>query len=51
MKEANTTTLLEKSCVIWSRRRERNIAVRVYYDLQEQDGCKIYTLHQLAEQE
>jgi hypothetical protein len=49
--EANTTTLQEKSCVVWSRRRERDIAVRVYYDVHEQDGCKIYTLHHREEQE
>jgi hypothetical protein len=35
---------LEKTCVVWSSRRERDIAMRVSYDIREQDGCKIYTL-------
>ncbi len=51
MTDGNGTTLLEKSCMVWSRLRERNIAVRVYYDVQEQDGCKIYTLHRQAEEQ
>jgi hypothetical protein len=51
MTENTTTPLLEKSCVVWSQRRERDITFTVYYHLQEQDGCKIYTLHQLVEQE
>jgi hypothetical protein len=51
MTENATTPVLEKSCVVWSRRRERDISLTVYYDLQERDGCKIYTLHQFVEQE
>ena len=48
--ETDATPLLEKSCVIWSQRRERNIALRVYYELLEQDGCKIYLLRNIQEQ-
>ncbi len=43
----NSSTLLEKTCVAWSRRHEREISLRVTYSLQEQDGCKIYTLGQI----
>ena len=40
----NNSTLLEKTCVAWSSRLEREISLRVTYRLTEQDGCKIYTL-------
>jgi hypothetical protein len=49
MTERNTTPVLEKSCVVWSRRQERDIALRVYYDVYEQDGCRIYTLQRQVE--
>ena len=43
----SSSTLLEKTCVAWSSRREREISLRVSYSVQEQDGCKIYTLGQV----
>jgi hypothetical protein len=48
MTETNATSLLQKTCVVWSSRQERNIALRVYYQLQEQDGCKIYHIGQIV---
>jgi hypothetical protein len=51
MTESNLTPLLEKNCVVWSSRQARNLALRVYYDVREQDGCKIYTLRALEEGE
>lgn len=49
MTELNLTPFLEKSCVVWSSRREQSLAVRVYYEAHEQDGCRIYTLHRYEE--
>jgi hypothetical protein len=40
----NNSTLLDKTCVAWSSRREREISLRVTYSVREEDGCKIYTL-------
>jgi hypothetical protein len=40
----NNSTVLEKTCVAWSNRREREICLRVSYSVSEEDGCKIYTL-------
>ena len=44
MNETNATSLLQKTCVFWSSRQERNIALRIYYDFREQDGCRIYRI-------
>jgi hypothetical protein len=40
----NNSTIVEKTCVAWSSRREREISLPVSYSVREQDGCKIYTL-------
>ena len=40
----NNATIVEKTCVAWSSRREREISLPVSYSVREQDGCKIYTL-------
>jgi hypothetical protein len=49
MIENNPAPLLQKTAVIWSHRREREIALRIYYHMCEQDGCKIYTLNRMEE--
>ena len=49
MIETEMAPMLRKSAVIWSERQQRDIAVRIYYDAREQDGCKIYTLRQVEE--
>ena|SRR6266699_1517030 len=49
MIETELAPMLQKSTVIWSERQERDIAVRIYYDAREQDGCKIYTLRQVEQ--
>ena len=49
MNETELAPMLQKSTLIWSERQERNIALRIYYDAREQDGCKIYTLRQVEE--
>ena len=49
MTETELVPTLNKSTVIWSERQERDIAVRIYYDVREQDGCKIYTLRQVEQ--
>jgi hypothetical protein len=49
--ETNSTPLLEKSCVVWSARRQREISLHVYFDVEEQDGCKIYTLQRQIERD
>ncbi len=50
MTDISLTTLSQKSCVVWSERRARNVALQVYYHVQEQDGCKIFTLHRIVEE-
>ena len=49
MIERDLAPMLQKSAVIWSHRRERDISVRIYYDAYEHDGCKIFTLRQVEE--
>jgi hypothetical protein len=49
MIDNDSTPLLQKTAVIWSERRERDISVRIYYDAREEDGCKIFTLRQVEE--
>ena len=49
MIETNSEPILQKTCVIWSSRRERDISLRIYYDMRELDGCRIYTLSQIDE--
>ena len=49
MIETDSAPMLLKSAVIWSERRERDVSVRIYYDLCERDGCKVYTLRQVEE--
>jgi len=49
MNETTSETNLQKTCVIWSSRRERNISLRIYYDKCELDGCKIYALSRVDE--
>jgi hypothetical protein len=44
-----TSETLQKTCVVWSSRRERDISLRIYYDRWEQDGCKIYALSRVDE--
>ncbi len=44
-----TSETLQKTCVIWSSRRERNISLRIYYDTRELDGCKMYALSRVDE--
>jgi hypothetical protein len=44
MMQTNAKPLMQKTCLFWSSRQARNIALRVYYDVQEQDGCKIFTI-------
>jgi len=49
MTETNAISLFQKTCVVWSSRRERNIALQVAYDLREEDGCKIYSIGRIEE--
>ena len=49
MNETNSEAILQKTCVIWSSRRERDISLRIYYDVQELDGCRIYALSRVEE--
>ena len=49
MIDTELAPMLQKSAVIWSERKERDISVRIYYDAREQDGCKIFTLRQVEE--
>jgi hypothetical protein len=49
MFETDSAPNLQKTAVIWSHRKERNISVRIYYDVREQDGCKVYTVNHVEE--
>ncbi len=40
---------ISKIARIWSSAREREIAVKIYYDLQVDGACKIYSLNQVEE--
>ena len=49
MNDTNSAPILQKTCVFWSNRQERDISLRVYYDLREQDGCKLFTIDHVEE--
>lgn len=49
MPQNSSPITTQKSCVVQAMRREQDIALRVYYDVREEDGCKIYTLAQVVE--
>ena len=49
MNETSAAATRQKTCVLWSSRQERNISLRVYYDLKEQEGCKIFTIDHVEE--
>jgi len=49
MTEADSTPNLQKTCVVWSHRRERKISLQIYYDVREQDGCKVYAINHVDE--
>jgi hypothetical protein len=51
MMESNSLQPVEKTCVIWSARQQKELALRVFYELREQDGCKIYTLRSIEPSE
>jgi len=45
----NPVEKLSKIARIWSSAREREIAVKIYYELEVQGACKIYSLNQVEE--
>lgn len=51
MTQTNPVQQLQKLSHVWTRRREKQIAVRIYYDLRQENGCKIYCLNQIEELE
>ena len=51
MTERSPVQQLQKLARIWSERREKQIAVRIHYDLREENGCKIYSLSRIEELE
>ncbi|MDQ6677342.1 MAG: hypothetical protein M3Z09_08605 [Acidobacteriota bacterium] len=40
---------LQKTSIIWSSRRESQIAVRIYYQVRIENDCRMYHLTQLEE--
>ena len=44
MMQTHAKKLMQKTCLFWSSRRARNIALRVYYEVREEDGCRIFTI-------
>ena len=36
---------------IWTHRREKVIALRVYYDVRDEEGCRLYSLNGFEELE
>lgn len=51
MSEHSPVQSLQRLARIWSSKREREIAVQIYYDRQVQDGCTIYRIGQVEERE
>lgn len=49
MNETNPGPMLQKTCVFWSSRKERDISLRVYYDIQDQNGCRIFGITKVEE--
>ena len=49
MTETNSSPVLQRTCVALARRRERDIALKVHYDVKVQDGCTIYSIHHIVE--
>ena len=49
MFETDSTPVFQKKAIIWSHRKERRICVQIYYDVREQDGCKVYTVNHVEE--
>lgn len=47
--ETSPTEQLRKDVRVWSRRKEAEIALRVYFDRSEQDGCTIFRIRQIEE--
>jgi len=39
----------EKLALIWAERRERLIAVRIYYETSVENGCTMYWLNRVDE--
>lgn len=39
----------QKIALVWAARRERIVAVRVYYDVAVERGCRIYALNRIQE--
>lgn len=51
MTKQTTPLTIQKNSVIWSSKRACQIRVRIEYQMQEKDGCKIYHLKQVEELE
>lgn len=49
MTDTDPIRKLQKLSRIWSERKRRQIAVRIRYELHEQSGCKVYSLHKVEE--
>jgi hypothetical protein len=47
MIQPESVRTIEKACVIWSERQQQELALRVSYDVREQDGCRIYVLRSM----
>lgn len=49
MTAAESPQTFQKSSIIWSRARECQIAVRIYYKVTIENNCRIYHLTQVEE--
>lgn len=49
MAESSPVQNLQKIARIWSSARERELAVKIYYDMQVRDNCIVYRLGQVEE--
>ena len=45
----NPVQQLQKTSRLWVQCREREVAVRIYYDVRKEGDCKIYSLGQVEE--
>jgi len=49
MTDFNLIQRFQKDCVVWSERRERLLALRIYYDSSWVNGCNLLAMREIRE--
>ena len=47
MPEISQVQRIQKDVKVWSSRKESQVALRVYFDMTDADGCTLYTIRQI----